>query len=327
MRTASRLLIASIASLSFGGLAIAQDAPAGDAPAGDGTTTTTTTTQMDETGLKTQTTTTTAPDGDASAETLAWPRSIIDRPLTLPKGLLSLQGDLATSTSSFFDPALIRLGVGYGITDDFELNFAAYSFATSDAGKGSIDGGLGYKLIRGGAGGKLDLTARAQIGYHLGGGGDLNPIGLGVHVRYKVTPKIALISGNPGTFGSPQLSVGIVDPKFTTLTLPIGVGFQATPELFVEADTAIATFTITHPDGIDPGNAFIFDKSTPLSVTAFYNAMPALDLYVNLSIGNLTPPTGVNVGDTTSIGIGARYYIGDAVKGGAMMAAPAPATM
>jgi hypothetical protein len=261
-----------------------------------------------------------AQDARADEAATAWPRAIIDRPLTLPKGLVALQGDLATPTSSFFDPALIRVGVGYGINDDLELNFAAYSFNTDDAGHGAIDAGLGYKLLRGAAGGKLEVIARAQVGYHLSNDGDLDPIGLGVHVQYNVTPKIAIISGAPGTLYSPQLSIGVVDPKLTTFSLPIGIGFQATPELFIEADTQLATFTISHPDSLDPGNQFIFDKLTPLSLTAFYNAVPALDLYANLAIANLTPPDGVDVGDTMSVGVGVRYYIGDAVKATAAVA-------
>lgn len=318
MRT--RLLVASLVSISFAGVAAAQDAPAGDAPAGDGTTETTPPTDP-ATGSPMP-----APDaaGDATSHDGGlWPRAIINRPLTLPKGLLQVGADVLTSTSSFFDPAGIRALVGYGITDDFELDFAAYSFSSDDAGKGRLAADLGYKLVRGAAGGKLEVIARANIGYDLAedAAGDalgVTPLGLGAHVQYNVTPKIAIISGLPG---AEQLTIGLKDVHPIVLALPVGVGFQATPELFIEADTVLADLVLSDDD-TGAESTYIFSDSTPLQLTASYNAMPALDVYATLGL-DVTPPDGTDLGDTVFVGVGARYYVGDAVK--ATAAAPPPA--
>ncbi|HEY4175799.1 MAG TPA: hypothetical protein VGM90_03160 [Kofleriaceae bacterium] len=316
MRIASRLLVASIASLSFSGLALAQDAPAGDAPAGDGTTP-----AADPAAAPAATP---APDA-GGGDTLAWPREIINRPLTLPKGLLQVGGDLLTSTKHFFDPAVIRVLAGYGITDDFEINFGAYQFSSKDAGKGNIGLNAGYKLLRGAAGGKLEVIARVDAGYSLGenakGDHYLTPLGIGAHVQYNATPKIAIISGVPG---ASQLQIGLDTVHPITFGIPIGVGFQATPELFLEVDTKLANLVISD-DSTGEKSTFIFSDTTPLSLTATYNAMPALDIYGAIAF-DATPPAG-GVGDTLVVGAGVRYYIGPAVKPGGAMTTPAPAAM
>lgn len=295
MKKVSRLLIASL-TFGFAGTAAAQDAPAeGSEPAPDAQP------PADPNAPA-------MPDPAAAAAATAgrWPRQELLRPLTLPKGLFYVGVDIVNFTNSFFDPALIGISAGYGITDDFELSLIGYSFATSDAGKGSIGVGLGYNLVRNGSGGKLDAAARLSTGFDLAGKVDLttgetsasvSPLGLGVQVRYKVTDKIAVFT--PGD----QLTIGL-DPNFIDLSLPVGVGMEATPELFVSLETNIATINIK-----DSATAVIFADTTPLQIVGRYNVMPALDVLAGLSL-DLTPPDPVGVGDTFAILVGARYYGG-----------------
>lgn len=293
MKKASRLLFASLATFGFVGSAIAQDVPTEpdpNAPAPDGTV-------ADPNAM---------PDPNAVVPAGKWPRSVILRPLTLPAGVFLVGADITNFTSSFFDPALIRVLAGYGITDDIELAFAHYAFPTSDVGQGAILAQVGVKLARGAMGGKLEAIGRAQIGYNLAAeidlttgdtSGAVSPLGLGVHVQYNVTDKIALIT--PGN----QLTIGL-DPNFINLAIPVGVGFQATPELYVQLDTNIATINIK-----DSATAVIFADTTPIAVTATYNVMPALDVLAGLAL-DLTPAEPAGVGDTFAILIGARYYGG-----------------
>ncbi len=296
MKTASRLLLASLASFGLVGTAIAQDDAPVEATA-DGS--------ADE-ASDPNAAPAVSPDPNALAPAGRWPRAVILRPLTLPSGVFMAGADIVNYTSSFFDPAFIRVVVGYGITDDLELGFAHYAFPTSDVGKGAIAAGLGYKLVRGGAGGKLEAIGRATIGYDLAASIDLTtgetsgavtPLGLGVHVRYMINDKIALIT--PGD----QLQIGL-DPNFIDLSLPVAVGFQATPELYAQLATNIATINIK-----DSGTAVIFADTTPIELTATYNVMPALDVTAGLAF-NLTPPGDAGIGDTLAILIGARYYAG-----------------
>jgi hypothetical protein len=289
MKKASRLLIASLATFGFAGTALAQDTPPDGT--GDGTTPPDGAAAPDPNAAPT-------PDPNAApAPSGKWPRAVIARPLTLPGGVFMIGADVVNFTSSFFDPAFIRVLVGYGITDDLELGFAHYAFATSAAGDGSVDANLGYKLARGAMGGKLEAIARLQAGYSLGASA-LNPLGLGVHVQYNVTDKIALIT--PGQ----QIQIGLESPNPIALQIPVGVGFQATPELYVQLDTTIANISIK-----DSATTVIFADTTPIAVTATYNAMPALDILAGIAL-NLTPPDPLGVGDTFAILVGARYYVG-----------------
>lgn len=303
MKTASRLLLVSLATFGFAGTALAEDPPDPNAPPPDGT-------MPDPNGSAA------LPDPNAPPPPSGgkWPRSVILRPLTLPAGVFVAGADIVNFTSSFFDPAIIRVFGGYGITDDIELAFAHYAFPTNGIGDGEIAAGVGYKLVRGGMGGKLEAIGRAEIGYDLAGSVDLTtgetsgavaPLGLGVHVQYNVSEKLALIT--PGN----QLRIGL-DPNFIDLSIPVGVGFQATPELYVQLDTDIATINIK-----DSATTVIFADTTPIAITGTYSVMPNLDVLAGLAL-DLTPPsvtvgtmtTEGNIGDTLAILIGARYYGG-----------------
>lgn len=229
-------------------------------------------------------------------------RDVISRVLTFPAGVGQAGFDLNTSTSAAFDPATIRILAGYGITDDLEVNFGHYQFATNDAGGGSIDLGLGYKLLRGAAGGKLEVIGRAQTGYSMSTE-SMTPLLLGAHAQYNITPKVCVLT--PGG----QLAVGLEDPNPIALNLPVGVGFQATPELYLQLDTRLATVNLK-----DTASAYLFADTTPVALTATYNVIHALDLNAGLAL-DLTPPEvepgmDASVGDTLTVLVGARYYLG-----------------
>lgn len=325
MRT--RLLVATLASLAFAGTAVAQDAPVEEG--------------MPSEGQPSEGEAMPADGGDPgmgegtvdAAGGGRWPRSVIARPLTLPKGIWAVGGDLLNRTSDFFDPAILRLSGAYGIDDKLELGFASYTFPLSgdSAGKGFIDVDVGYAVARGAAGGKLEVVARGQVGYGVfevpSGTGEteaygLTPLAIGAQVRYLVTEKISLTTGSPsapifpmgasipGLGGTvPQLAIGLQDGTPVVLRLPVGVGFQATPELYLQLDTNLTNIVISEGDYMAE-STFIFSDSTPLNLTATYNAMPALDVIGGLSF-DATPPEGVDFGDTMVLLLGARYYGGN----------------
>lgn len=190
--------------------------------------------------------------------------------------------------------------LGYGITDDFEAQLI-YGFTLDEfEAKGALNLDLGYKLLRGAAGGKLEAIARARVGYDLLG--ELaTPLLLGVHVQYNITDTIAVISGTPGL---QQLRITLDDGGSgvspVDLSLPIAVGFQATPELYLQLDTKIAQIDLS-----DSANAVIFDDTTPVTLTAVYNAIPALDLQAAVFTDLSNEP-----GDMLGFLVGFRYYAG-----------------
>jgi hypothetical protein len=258
-----------------------------------------------------------ATDGGApvapTADAPRWPRPVIDRPLTLPGGLVMAGPDvLATNTlavtmtgssSSLAETA--DFAIGYGVTDDLEINTLTptYGFTLRPEGsaKGVIDTGAGFKALRGALDGKLELIARAVGGYDLGAA-MARPLRLGVQAQYNATPKLAIVSHDIG-LGNAGISIGIGGmrkPSF--LTLPVGVAVQATPELWIEADTAlVASIEINS----DASNTFISDV-TPVFVTGIYNTLGGrLDV-----LGYVGFNDAQHAADTVLFGAGARYYVG-----------------
>jgi hypothetical protein len=191
--------------------------------------------------------------------------------------------------------------IGYGITDDLEIQ-VPYVFATREfEAKGSLNFDVGYKLLRGAADGKLEMIARARAGYNF-----LDkvatPLMVGVHVQYNLTDKLAVISGFPST---QQLSIaldggGMDAPKPIDLSLPLSVGYQATPLLYFQLDSKLARFNISNSS-----NAFIGKDTTPVALTAVYNVLHALDIQASIGTDLSNTP-----GDLLTFLVGARYYAG-----------------
>jgi hypothetical protein len=267
------------------GKAVAAAAPDASAPgAGDASAGTTTATATSE----------------PAAPAARYPRAVIERPLTLPGGVAMLGSDFtANHDMSAMGGAPI---IGYGITDDLEIQ-VPYVFATHEfEAKGSLNFDVGYKLLRGAMDGKLEVIARARTGYNFLTKA-ANPLMLGVHVQYNITDKLAVISGFPST---QQLSIALSDggvmgaSKPIDLALPLSVGYQATPLLYFQLDTRIASLGLSNSS-----NVFIGSDTTPVALTAVYNVLHALDVQAAIATDLSNSP-----GDALSFLVGARYYAG-----------------
>jgi hypothetical protein len=245
-----------------------------------------------------------APEEGAEAPAAGrWPRAVIARPLTLPKSLIRLGADITPNKD--FKVIGLALTGGYGVSDDLEVNVNYGLALKTFEAKGALTANVGYKVLRGAAGGKLEVIGRGTAGYSLLAKNP-TPIVVGAQVQYNISDKLAVVSN--GNNLSIALADAIVPPATTgvkpiSLFLPVGVGYQATPELYVELDTQIAQIKVSNS-----ANAFIFADTTPLLVTGTYNVKPALDVTAGLSL-DVTPPVG-GAGDTLAFLIGARYYMG-----------------
>jgi hypothetical protein len=247
---------------------------------------------------------------DASAVSAPrWPHGVIDRPLTLPGELVVAGFDVLGLSTVAMDSTssmgwLADVAIGYGVTSDLEVNAITpnYTFALTDFEiKGPLDVGVGYKLLRGAAGGKLEMIARAIGGYDLAAE-TVRPLRLGVHVQYNITAKLAVFTHDIGA-GNAGLSIAVDgDPKPVGITLPVGIGYQVAPELWIEANTApISMLNIANGS-----NQFISDI-TPLLATGVYNVMAGhLDAIGYFGFTDLQ-----QAGDTVTFGVGLRYYAGN----------------
>lgn len=294
----------AIKNLSFAALAMIAWCATPAAADGDGKTTVAITTDAaappdpgdPHAGASTSATATSEP----AAPTVRYPRAVIERPLTLPAGVAMLGADLTSNND------MTAMGgapiLGYGITDDLEIQ-VPYGFATrAFEAKGSLNVDLGYKLLRGALDGKLEVIARARTGYNFLTRA-ANPLMVGVHVQYNITDKLAVISGFPGT---QQLSIALSDggvmgaPRPIDLSLPLSVGYQATPLVYFQLDTRLARLGLSNSS-----SAFIGADTTPVALTAVYNVLHALDVQASIGTDLSSSP-----GDALSFLVGARYYAG-----------------
>jgi hypothetical protein len=227
-----------------------------------------------------------------------FPRSVIARPLTLPSHLAMLGAD-ATANHDFSAMGAAPI-LGYGITDKLEVQ-VPYSFATRELeARGSVGVDVGYVIVRGALDGKLEAIARVRGGYN-SLDSVATPLMLGVHAQYNVTPKIAIISGVPGT---QQIRISLADDanmaKPADISLPLGIGVQPTDELYLQLDTKLVQLNLS-----DSANAVIGKDMTPVALTVVYNVINALDVQAALGTDLSNSP-----GDALSFLVGARYYAG-----------------
>ena len=243
---------------------------------------------------------TTLTDAPAPVEAPAprFPRSVIARPLTLPKNLAMLGAD-ATANHDFSAMGGAPI-VGFGFTDKLEVQ-VPYTFATRELeARGSLGVDVGYVIVRGAVDGKLEAIARVRGGYNMLDSA-ATPLMIGAHVQYNVTPWLAVISGIPG---AQQLRISLAEDaamaKPVDIGLPIGVGVQPTPELYLQLDTKLVQLDIS-----DSANALIGKDMTPVALTVIYNVINALDVQAAIGTDLTNSP-----GDALTFLVGARYYAG-----------------
>jgi hypothetical protein len=244
-----------------------------------------------------------------------WPKSIIDRPLTVNKGKLGAEADVliqhlsvtfAGMTSSDTSEGLF-LGAGYGISDKLEVG-GSYAFALNEFEiKGPLTLYGNYNLVNDG---KLAVSGGVGLAFDFNGsdamGGSTTNVAIeaGLGVRYKLAPKFAVFTGNPWAPGlvGDHLSLGLTDGTLKTFAIPVGFAMQATPELFAYIDTTLATFLLSDPGPMGSRTELISDR-TPLAVGAWYNVNANIDAGATLNFFDVQ-----NAGDLWAITFGARYF-------------------
>jgi hypothetical protein len=224
----------------------------------------------------------------------AWPTAIIDRPLTLNASMIGASADLTLAHINLgMLGSATSEGIGvagdYGVSNQLQVG-AGYALSLHDfEAKGPFDVHALYRLAHG----KLKAAAEARFGYDLNSqDGDIH---LGAIVSYLVAPKFAVFTGGD------QLDLGIIRsmsaPSPITFAVPVGVQLQATPNVFVFADTQLASFSISNSS-----NVYISDI-TPAAVGAFYSPSNTMDIGVEATFLDLQ-----HAGDFYAITAVARIF-------------------
>jgi opacity protein-like surface antigen len=262
---------------------------------------------------------------------------IIDRPLTLNASKIGAYADLdilRESAGNTSNTSLgLHLGAGYGVSDALTVGLEyQFSLANDFEIKGPLSLYGSYSIFRND---KLTVGLSAALIFDFdavtfnsdGTTSDSVDVALslGAGARYKLTPSIALYTGNANDFGATS-DVGLVAPSIlgsqlllgfnngapVVFQLPIGVAWQATPQVYAFAQTEI--FDVVHESITETTMAgtvsvsntssnFLFANYIPLEVGGFYTVNKNLDIGAALNFGDLE--NGV---DALAFTIAARYY-------------------
>ena len=260
--------------------------------------------------------------GDAGAATAGWSSAINDRPLVLPQGKLEVHGALpilAITTSNGMGMSTTdtaeALGVGatFGIADKLEggLDYFFPLNPNGDVTKGFLDIHGAFSAIHTD---KMDLAIAAGLAFNLSGSNTDFLLNLGGWFRYKVAPNISIFTGQPpipfqlgglSTFLAPplpfQFEIGLNNSQPAILDLPVGIGLQATPQIFAFASLDLADIYLTNAppnkSALVVGSDFI-----PVGIGAFFTAD-------KLDVGVEFADDLKNAGDFYIVSLLARFYV------------------
>ncbi len=219
------------------------------------------------------------------------PQEIIMRPLTTPGSQITVGGDLGILIAP--DPIgtsmALALGGSYGVDDRIEVG-AAYGFSLKEfEAKGAIDLEAAYRIMDG----NLAVAADVSTGYDLFAEG-ISPLELGARVRFRVNDKLAIQSGGG------QLSIALDgEVKPITLGVPVGVGYQASPQIHAFITTEVMRLSISDSETVVFGADYI-----PLAAGAFFSPSNTLDVGGSIGWFDLKEAS-----DTISITLAARLHM------------------
>ncbi len=247
-------------------------------------------------------------DGPADAATPAF-TPLTSRPLTLGKGRVEIHGGLRYAAITFPGTPMTAempataaitntsqgflLGGTYGVSDKLEVG-GDYLLSVNP---GTLKGPLMFRGAYAVTSGKLDLAIAGGLAldfYEQANTVTMMTLSttyaslqLGAWVRYHVTPKVSVFTGQPALPSSPigisklalplppfqyQLALGLSGDTPRSIELPVGMSFQATPSIF-----ALAALNLAHISLTDAPTGLIFRDFIPLVLGGFYS-MKKIDI-------------------------------------------------
>ncbi len=248
----------------------------------------------------------------------SYPASETTRPLNLSAGLVEAGATIGIFTfpDDKGEPALgesmgLALVGSYGVNDDLQVGARIPVKLVGPDGTESIAGVWAHGQYALGS----SLSARLDVGFvHVGAAGliDTHPAifvdGDGMKLAFAPGVIYKHSMGKLAIVASPTLllqldgAFGADGPEMLQmLMIPVGVWFQATTELALAVNTGILS-AHEFKFGSDDGAA------VPAYLTAQHTMMGgAMDLGVNVGLGNALPPEGADAGDTMFVGLFATY--------------------
>ncbi|MBL0214243.1 MAG: hypothetical protein IPQ07_10175 [Myxococcales bacterium] len=176
-----------------------------------------------------------------------WPLAAVERPINIAKGMIEIRADVFVNLSkdAVAKPFAIAPDIYYGVSDKLMVGLThntGLCLSGTDGGCGKVYNDVGFE-------GVFSLKRDAKMDLAAAGGLELASLDpmlarLNVGVRFKYR------AGKIGIYVDPNLGLGLnkrdSDPvtglggNKEALSLPVKVGFQATPKLMVHVRTGIA---------------------------------------------------------------------------------------
>ncbi len=221
----------------------------------------------------------------------AYPTSLIERPLELPKGMLELRANVLASLSKGFDglggetiggpfkPTFLGLGAAYGVDGHLQVGVSTNGFCLTGTSGGcdkvfdDVAFEAAYGVIHQ-KGLELSLQGGVQFARF-----DNTEVALGLGVDLKVT------SGQFAIRAGPKLQFGLTQRDGLNrefLQIPLIFVFQADQHLALEAGVAL-NLGLDPPDGVGFGNWL----GIPVQVGALYAVDKRLDVAATFGFFNL----------------------------------------
>jgi hypothetical protein len=237
------------------------------------------------------------------------------RPLTLPAGKLAVDGILpilALDVGTGTDTAVgLQVSGTYGINDKLQVGVDFGLELSPDFNASVLIGRAAYTVLHKD---KMDLAVAAALSIGLDSDNVVS-LELGGWFRYRVAPKMMIFTGQPTTMPIPslgfgtgfllgpnpyQLSIGFNDGNPIDFNLPVGFGYQATPNIWLYGQLTI--FDIISA-GSTTVSDFIFSDFIPLTIGGFYTINDKME--AGLSFGDDLE----HAGDLYAFTLNFRYWV------------------
>jgi hypothetical protein len=247
----------------------------------------------------------------------AW-TAIDTRPLVVPAGKVEVHAGLpilsiSDGMGNTATGEALSLGATFGAVENLELgiDYAFPLHPNGDIGSGILQLHGAFAALHSA---KLDFAIAGELELNVNGDTEYQ-LDVAAWLRYHLTPQLSLFTGQPATpttisgfssFLAPpiayQVSFGLNNNQPTYVTFPIGLGIQATPQVYLFAETSIAELFLSNgPGGND--SSVIFADAIPLGVGAFFSPTDQVD------VGVVFSDDLKNAGDFYVITFAGRFYI------------------
>ncbi len=211
-----------------------------------------------------------------------WPKAVGDRPLTRAKGMIEIEVDVFVNMSKdgVAKPIAIAPDIWYGVSDTLTVGLThnlGLCLTGTDSGCGKVYNDVGFA-------GALSVMRDAKMELAVAGGLDLAVIDP-LTLRLNIGADFKYQAGKITIWSYPRIGIGLnkregalmIPGNTETLSLPVVLGFQATPELNVRLRTGIGGLGIG-PEAGAPLDGFGDGFVIPLGIGALYAVSNKLDV-------------------------------------------------